>query len=117
MFASIPSFSDYYTEDAINKGGIECMRLLNEIISDFDEVSSITFLVFCYRVLFCSLLAYFFNPWVLVGATFAQRISLEYPNLMEGVFSESWLVAQHFFSRPLRTFLFSIRRKEQLIML
>jgi len=37
MFASIPSFSDYYTEDNINNGGIECMRLLNEIISDFDE--------------------------------------------------------------------------------
>eukprot|EP00794_Sanderia_malayensis_P011950 gene11950-13186_t len=40
MFASIPSFSEYYTEDSINKDGIECMRLLNEIISDFDEALS-----------------------------------------------------------------------------
>ena len=46
MFASIPSFSDYYTEDSINKGGIECMRLLNEIISDFDEVSLIDIFIF-----------------------------------------------------------------------
>ncbi|XP_067844569.1 adenylate cyclase type 3 [Heptranchias perlo] len=36
MFASIPNFSDFYTEESINNGGIECLRFLNEIISDFD---------------------------------------------------------------------------------
>ncbi|XP_061602343.1 adenylate cyclase type 3-like [Cololabis saira] len=38
MFASIPNFSDFYTEDGINNGGIECLRILNEIISDFDSL-------------------------------------------------------------------------------
>lgn len=36
MFASIPNFIDFYSED-INKG-MECIRLLNEIIADFDEL-------------------------------------------------------------------------------
>uniref|UniRef100_A0A1B6EMX3 adenylate cyclase n=1 Tax=Cuerna arida TaxID=1464854 RepID=A0A1B6EMX3_9HEMI len=36
MFASIPNFTEFYSED-INKG-IECIRLLNEIIVDFDEL-------------------------------------------------------------------------------
>ncbi|XP_065334949.1 adenylyl cyclase 78C isoform X2 [Cloeon dipterum] len=36
MFASIPSFTHFYSED-INKG-MECIRLLNEIIVDFDEL-------------------------------------------------------------------------------
>ncbi|XP_057679327.1 adenylate cyclase type 3-like isoform X3 [Corythoichthys intestinalis] len=36
MFASIPNFSDFYTEESINNGGLECLRILNEIISDFD---------------------------------------------------------------------------------
>ncbi|XP_046634462.1 adenylate cyclase type 8-like [Daphnia pulicaria] len=36
MFASIPNFSDFYSED-FNKGE-ECIRLLNEIIIDFDEL-------------------------------------------------------------------------------
>lgn len=40
MFASIPNFSDFYTEESINNGGIECLRILNEIISDFDSVSA-----------------------------------------------------------------------------
>ena len=39
MFASIPNFFDFYTEEGINNGGIECLRILNEIISDFDSVS------------------------------------------------------------------------------
>ncbi|XP_037541325.1 adenylate cyclase type 3-like [Nematolebias whitei] len=38
MFASIPNFSDFYTEEGINNGGIECLRILNEIISDFDTL-------------------------------------------------------------------------------
>ncbi|KAK6625225.1 hypothetical protein RUM43_005516 [Polyplax serrata] len=36
MFASIPNFTEFYSED-INKG-VECIRLLNEIIADFDEL-------------------------------------------------------------------------------
>ena len=38
MFASIPNFDDFYSEDSINNSGVECMRFLNEVISDFDEV-------------------------------------------------------------------------------
>ncbi|KAL1490421.1 hypothetical protein ABEB36_013120 [Hypothenemus hampei] len=36
LFASIPNFTDFYSEK-INKG-VECIRLLNEIIADFDEL-------------------------------------------------------------------------------
>uniref|UniRef100_A0A3Q2P2E1 adenylate cyclase n=1 Tax=Fundulus heteroclitus TaxID=8078 RepID=A0A3Q2P2E1_FUNHE len=46
MFASIPNFSDFYTEESINNGGIECLRFLNEIISDFDSVSVIKSSIF-----------------------------------------------------------------------
>ena len=38
LFASIPNFTDFYSED-VNEG-VECIRLLNEIIVDFDQVSS-----------------------------------------------------------------------------
>nr|XP_025037269.1 adenylate cyclase type 3 [Pelodiscus sinensis] len=38
MFASLPNFADFYTEESINNGGIECLRFLNEIISDFDTL-------------------------------------------------------------------------------
>ncbi|GAB6028791.1 hypothetical protein CHUAL_004605 [Chamberlinius hualienensis] len=38
MFASIPNFSDFYTELEANNEGVECLRLLNEIIADFDEI-------------------------------------------------------------------------------
>uniref|UniRef100_A0A8C6V5Y8 Adenylate cyclase type 3 n=1 Tax=Naja naja TaxID=35670 RepID=A0A8C6V5Y8_NAJNA len=38
MFASIPNFADFYTEESVNNGGIECLRFLNEIISDFDAL-------------------------------------------------------------------------------
>ncbi|KAM9807312.1 adenylate cyclase type 2 isoform 2-T2 [Syngnathus typhle] len=37
MFASIPDFKEFYTESDVNKEGLECLRLLNEIIADFDE--------------------------------------------------------------------------------
>lgn len=40
MFASIPDFKEFYTESDVNKEGLECLRLLNEIIADFDEVNS-----------------------------------------------------------------------------
>lgn len=41
MFASVPDFKEFYTECDINKEGLECLRLLNEIIADFDEVRKI----------------------------------------------------------------------------
>ncbi|XP_014225754.1 adenylate cyclase type 8-like isoform X1 [Trichogramma pretiosum] len=36
LFASVPNFTEFYSED-VNKG-MECIRLLNEIIADFDEL-------------------------------------------------------------------------------
>lgn len=36
LFASIPNFSLFYSEDVNN--GMECIRLLNEIIFDFDQL-------------------------------------------------------------------------------
>ncbi|XP_065903234.1 adenylate cyclase type 6-like [Dysidea avara] len=38
MFASIPNFAEFYNESEINKQGLECLRLLNEIINDFDDI-------------------------------------------------------------------------------
>jgi adenylate cyclase 1 len=38
VFASINNFSEFYSELDGNNQGVECLRLLNEIIADFDEV-------------------------------------------------------------------------------
>ncbi|XP_051981336.1 adenylate cyclase type 4-like [Xyrauchen texanus] len=39
MFASIPHFfKEFYNESSANNDGLECLRFLNEIISDFDEL-------------------------------------------------------------------------------
>uniref|UniRef100_A0A1A9UIG4 adenylate cyclase n=1 Tax=Glossina austeni TaxID=7395 RepID=A0A1A9UIG4_GLOAU len=40
LFASIPNFSEFYVELEANNEGVECLRLLNEIIADFDELLS-----------------------------------------------------------------------------
>merc|ERR1712038_1741492 len=40
MFASIPNYREFYDENDINKQGLECLRLLNEIICDFDKLLS-----------------------------------------------------------------------------
>jgi hypothetical protein len=40
MFASIPNYKEFYDETDVNKQGLECLRLLNEIICDFDKVSA-----------------------------------------------------------------------------
>ena len=40
MFASIPNYREFYDENDINKQGLECLRLLNEIICDFDKVET-----------------------------------------------------------------------------
>lgn len=45
MFASIQNFSEFYSEMDVNNQGLECMRLLNEIFCDFDEVSGINVLL------------------------------------------------------------------------
>ncbi|XP_012289111.1 adenylate cyclase type 3 [Orussus abietinus] len=38
LFASIPNFADFYSEESINNQGLECLRFLNEVISDFDAI-------------------------------------------------------------------------------
>ncbi|XP_078190756.1 adenylate cyclase type 4 isoform X5 [Callithrix jacchus] len=40
LFASVPDFKEFYSESDINREGLECLRLLNEIIADFDELLS-----------------------------------------------------------------------------
>ena len=37
MFSSMTNFSEFYVELEANNEGVECLRLLNEIIADFDE--------------------------------------------------------------------------------
>ena len=44
MFASVPNFRDFYMELDANNQGLECLRLLNEIIVDFDEVCLVSLL-------------------------------------------------------------------------
>ena len=39
MFGSIPNFKEFYQQNSANKNGLECIRVLNEIIADFDQVS------------------------------------------------------------------------------
>lgn len=46
MFASIPNYQDFYGESDINKQGLECLRLLNEIICEFDKVITIDMVTF-----------------------------------------------------------------------
>lgn len=41
MFASIPNYKEFYDESDVNKQGLECLRLLNEIICEFDKVTEI----------------------------------------------------------------------------
>ncbi|XP_059142255.1 adenylate cyclase type 3-like isoform X2 [Physella acuta] len=38
MFAACPNFHAFYNESSINNNGLECLRFLNEIISDYDEL-------------------------------------------------------------------------------
>lgn len=38
MFASIANYKEFYDETDVNKQGLECLRLLNEIICDFDKL-------------------------------------------------------------------------------
>lgn len=38
MFACIPNFMDFYTENDVGDGGLHCIEVLNSIISAFDAV-------------------------------------------------------------------------------
>lgn len=38
LFASMPNFGDFYSEEQVNNQGLECLRFLNEVISDFDAL-------------------------------------------------------------------------------
>lgn len=38
MFASIPDFMDFYSENDLNKHGLVCLNVLNQIITEFDQV-------------------------------------------------------------------------------
>ncbi|XP_076018718.1 adenylate cyclase type 2 [Genypterus blacodes] len=40
MFASVPQFKEFYTESSVTRDGLECLRFLNEIVADFDELLS-----------------------------------------------------------------------------
>lgn len=84
MFASIPNFSDFYTEESINNGGIECLRFLNEIISDFDSVS-------CHFFLFVSVWA--------IAILAVDRITL--CRKWDDTFNkrQRWHVGKHYFSK------------------
>lgn len=59
LFASIPNFHEFYSELHVNSQGKECLRLLNEIISDFDQASYFYFyffsLKFIPKILFLTL--------------------------------------------------------------
>lgn len=47
LFASMPNFSDFYSEETVNNQGLECLRFLNEVISDFDAVGIVDCLFVC----------------------------------------------------------------------
>lgn len=34
--------ADFYSEETVNNQGLECLRFLNEVISDFDAVRILT---------------------------------------------------------------------------
>lgn len=47
LFASMPNFSDFYSEETVNNQGLECLRFLNEVISDFDAVGVVEYKCIC----------------------------------------------------------------------
>lgn len=42
LFASVAGFNEYYEQKEIKHEGVDSLRLLNEIIAGFDEVSQET---------------------------------------------------------------------------
>ena len=47
---SIPNFSEFYMALDGNNQGIECLRLLNDIIAEFDEVGLQISISYRYRM-------------------------------------------------------------------
>jgi len=39
LFASLPGFAQFYEQKELVHQHVECLRLLNHIVSDFDEVA------------------------------------------------------------------------------
>ncbi|KAL0970044.1 hypothetical protein UPYG_G00236390 [Umbra pygmaea] len=70
MFASMPQFKDFYSESSLNHDGLECLRFLNEIISDFDELLS--------KPKFCSV-----EKIKTIGSTYMAAAGLTNPALGE----------------------------------
>jgi len=50
MFATIANFFEFYAE--LYNDGVECLRLLNEIIADFDEVQRVLLHNNCYLLIY-----------------------------------------------------------------
>lgn len=46
LFASLPSFSSFYEQKEVVHQHVECLRLLNHIITDFDEVTCLQTLTY-----------------------------------------------------------------------
>lgn len=61
LFASMPNFADFYTEESINNQGLECLRFLNEVISDFDAVSEM--LLTYSKSTFWKVIYFFLSTW------------------------------------------------------
>lgn len=80
MFASIPNYKEFYDESDVNKQGLECLRLLNEIICEFDKVR----IAPCIRPFFISISS-------------AKDRLIEF-NASSALiqFSQTWLSALHF---------------------
>lgn len=50
---------DFYSEETVNNQGLECLRFLNEVISDFDAVST-SLIIMNYKF---NLMYLFFSFW------------------------------------------------------
>lgn len=76
MFASIPKFmKDFYVQSAETKDGLECIRFLNEIIGDFDEVcltARFGLLTILINQVFCTV--FLFSPLHHLGALFSSHM-------------------------------------------
>ena len=73
LFASMPNFADFYSEESINNQGLECLRFLNEVISDFDAVS------FSLLILFLSSFSIIFDKQIIRSMTINwQQICSDY---------------------------------------
>lgn len=73
-FCSLPNFQEFYTELDGSNQGVECLRLLNEIIADFDEV-----LIFSENLIqniHNNLISFTFSFYVKIASTQLIRLRL-----------------------------------------